>query len=118
MRMIDFKSACRHGAPLLAAVALLGDHLPAQEPVSVPVSRMAWVVEDADGDHLPDRRGNRVSVMGTLTMTPRPSGDTAYYSYVQDGTAGAQLLLNGYALNRYRVGDVVRASGILSATSG
>lgn len=76
--------------------------------VAQPVP-IRWVIEDADGDGKPDRRGQQVTVTGIVTA-PDSLFDTRYTDiYVQDTSAGINVF--SYTLQNADLGDSVLVTG-------
>jgi len=103
--------AIQMAAPVLAS---------AGEP-SLP---LAEVLRDRDGDSVPDRIGQTVSVAGIVTATPKPltiHGRThALLTWMEDGSGGIALFARDPALipNGLKRGDQVRVSGTVAQHNG
>jgi signal transduction histidine kinase/CheY-like chemotaxis protein/HPt (histidine-containing phosphotransfer) domain-containing protein/DNA/RNA endonuclease YhcR with UshA esterase domain len=73
-----------------AALALVSDEI--QFRRSEPIRS---ILSDSDGDRIPDRAGQFVTVEGVLTHAPRRIGQTSYMAALQDETGGIRLYANG-----------------------
>ena len=84
---------------------------PAPEPI-------ADVLRDADGDRVPDRVGQAVTVAGWASVDRGAFGPSASDLYVQDGRGGVAVAGGAVAGRRVRAGEPVVVSGSLAFRDG
>ena len=69
------------------------------EPIRGP--SLSYLLEDRDGDLVPDRVGGRFEIRGYATMEPRPARTVDsrrwYFVTIQDDSAGIRLLTDDLA---------------------
>ena len=105
----------------LPALILLASIVPcqgagAQQPAPISVAEALY---DGDGDRIPDRLGETVTLTGVLTADPYPAGDGERRSYLQDPTGGIRLTtLDAALLADLRLGDRVRVVGTIGQYRG
>ena len=72
--------------------------------------------EDLNMDFIPDRLGDIVTVVGTVSS---PNYNTGNFNYViDDGTAGITSIFFGYTGPEYNMGDVVQVTGEITQFAG
>lgn len=105
---------------LLVAVWLVASLSPAAGAIG-PTHRdtvpIADVVTDRDGDRVPDRLGDTVTVVGRATVASGVLFEDRLVVYVQDSTAGIRLYSPALA-DPVRRGDRVRATGTVDHYRG
>ena len=88
----------------------------AQQPVPTPVVEALY---DGDGDRIPDRLGETVTLTGVLTTDPYPAGDGERRSSLQDPTGGIRLTtLDGALFADLQLGDRVSVVGTIGQYRG
>ncbi len=91
--------------------------LAGQAPRTVSVTA---ALQDSDGDRIPDRLGQHVTLRGVLISNPVVIGSRASRVNLQDSTGGLRLLTPDTALlaGRFREGDVVLVRGTVGQYRG
>jgi PAS domain S-box-containing protein len=89
------------------------------EIMSEPVP-LATVLEDVDGDFVPDRMGQVVTVQGVITADPLVTGRNSALANMQDASGGILLFTRSPSRfeNRFKAGDEVRATGTVGQYQG
>jgi PAS domain-containing protein len=102
---------------------VLGATLPArvggQAAPAVGAVAITDVLRDANGDAVPDRLGERVTIRGVVTAPPRIAREPLEFAVVQDRRGAIRLLapMNG-PLAGLRPGDAIEATGTLAQFRG
>ncbi len=104
----------RHSLVALGAVVVALSLAPprAESQQALPVE-IREAIADEDGDRIPDRLGDSLTLIGVLTTDPYPSvGRTERRSYLQDSSGAIRLLtLDLGLLEGFVRGDSVIVSG-------
>ncbi len=101
------------GCALLLATAPVGG---AQSSAAEPI---ADVIRDADGDFVPDRLGETVSVVGVATTFRRAARDGIDYVVIQDDSAAIRILTDDESLLvEIGPGTIVEVVGLLTHRRG
>ena len=82
---------------------------------------VAEALRDADGDHIPDRLGQSLTLSGVITSTPRVLyNGGASRTTMQDYTGGIRVVAGDSSLAQMglQVGDVVTVTGVLAQKRG
>ena len=88
----------------------------AQQSVPTPVAEALY---DGDGDRIPDRLGETVTLTGVLTTDPYAAADGERRSSLQDPTGGIRLTtLDAVLLADLRLGDRVAVVGTVGQYQG
>ncbi|GBD86197.1 hypothetical protein BMS3Abin03_00107 [bacterium BMS3Abin03] len=102
---LDGGTATPQGFPfLIYGTANVGTFLPISE-----------AIEDLDGDLIPDRLGDIVTVQGVVFSPNYQSSNSSYY--IDDGTAGVNIFLGGTALT-LNLGDLIEVTGEVAQFNG
>jgi hypothetical protein len=88
------------------------------DPTAPGLIRLADLRADADGDTVPDRFGEHVTVQGVAAMGTGQASTTDNVIYLQDGVDGMRVVQRGTQEPAVRIGDLVRATGVVTQMRG
>ncbi len=108
---------------MLPALAVAAPHAPRPrvvdlDPATLPLEPIASVVIDSDHDTVPDRKGERVRVRGTVLIPTGVSRRVGLQVFVQDATGGLGLFNPRDVRVQLAAGDVVEAWGEVNQFKG
>ncbi|GAB1595703.1 diguanylate cyclase [Lysobacter claricitrinus] len=108
---------------LLPMLATAATHAPKPrvidiDPATLPLETIDRIVVDHDGDTVPDRKGERVRVHGTVLVGSGVLRLRGIQIYIQDATGGLGLFNPRDPHMTFAAGDIVEAWGEVSQFKG
>lgn len=95
---------------------------PAPPAAAQPPGRLtvAEAVADSNGDFVPDRSGQLVTLTGVIVYEPRVLGQSATVAALQDESAAIWIFADRASeiLGKIARGDLVEVTGAISSTTG
>ncbi len=83
-----------------------------------PLEALSAVRHDADRDHVPDRRGQRVRVRGVLASAPGEHDVRGTVAYLVDSEAGVALYAGDRRLRALKPGELLEVVGEVGSFNG
>ncbi|MBI2946167.1 MAG: response regulator [Verrucomicrobia bacterium] len=108
-------------APLLLCAILSGlDFTLGQEESPVAFTRIQDILEDTNGDRVPDRFNQPVKIKGVISSWPNTLSRRSCFSALHDDTGGIGLFTSDPQIleGRYTVGDLVEVDGVVTQYKG